>query len=518
MQDNDRLRMVMPEELGYKNESLEKELKENLKVAIVGGYSKKTVVTYVERLKDTIGQMHANMEQQISDLVREKSELVQETSLLRQQLQETEELAKQNKEQVAQLQFEYAQLEEGIQRQKALTREAESLAEGLKEENENYKKIEELLQVRMEEQDKLYTEKRNLKVKLRTMEKEAERLETELDERVRLCQELEQKLAEADKLQATQPAAQKDDQVEQLLNQINLLEQKNALLQQQIQDQAVLKPESAEISAAQELQSQGISELEEQIEQLHWKLDDSKDALELQKGKYRELAAENRVLRQEKEVLHSQLQESSLKQEEKNASYERLQQKFNQLYQQSQELRLHLKQLEQERRAADAVIEKYQKQEKEYILLMQNNEGYLGEIENLENSIRFMFEQMKQQAEAFKHLSGQYEAEKKKVQELLEDKTDMQLRNVELIEQINKLNQQINDLELGISSRERADLNKKADQQARENIQWIESEFAEIDKGAEVERKTVNIGEIKKLSMEITNDIKERLNKQIGGM
>lgn len=597
MKSRDGLEDLMAREFGFEKETLERELKANLKNALLGGYSKKSVFSYVERLKVTMEQMHSNMEQQVNDLVREKTELVHEATLLRQQLQETELRVRQNQEQVSELQQQCNQLRQDAEYKVSNSREKERVFMEIQEENDNFKKMEELLRVRMEEQDKLFEERRSLKIKLRSMEKETERLESELEERQKLCEAFEQQIIEAERIQPVVMESGKDPQIEELLMQLSRLEQEKQLLEDEVRANqsmmaeatAIREPElktqeaalqnemNRQIEAHQQdevrwreeisRQTEVNRELKERLDQVQWQMEENRDAMEFQKGKFREMEAENKMLEQEKEMLRGQVYEATLRQrevdkenqrneiltqkihgielekedleerligmkglldemkvdernrlkdtEEERAAYERLQQKFNQLYQQSQELRLQLKQMEQERRASDTVLEKYQKQEKDYILLKQNNESYLGEIESLESSVRFMFEQMNQQADAFKNLTNCYEDGKRKIQELIQEKTNMQLRNVELIEQFNELNQYVNKIEAGSKTENKTYHTRRAE--LEEEVDWMAAEFGTVDTSGSVDEKTVNIGEIKKRSLEMTSDIKERLNKQMGG-
>lgn len=603
MRSKDGLDDLITGEIGFEKVTLERELKANLKSALLGGYSKKSVFSYVERLKITMEQMHSNMEQQVGDLVREKTELVHESSLLRQQLQETEQLVRHNQEMVSQLEMKCEQLRKDAEFRTSSSREKEQAYMDIQEENNNFKKMEELLRVRMEEQDKLFEERRSLKLKLRNMEKETERLESELEDRQKLCEAFEQRIIEAEQIQPAVLEAGEDDQIEELISHITKLEQENQRLEEEVRtyQSRIAEEKETEVTVAEiagpevtvqtaELQEELARQLEvhrlaeakwqeemnrqekvnhelkERLDQVQWQMEENRDAMEFQKGKFREMEAENKMLEQEKEMLRSQVYEATLRQrevdkenqrneiltqkihsmelekedleerligmkgllddmkvdernrlkdtEEERAAYERLQQKFNQLYQQSQELRLQLKHMEQERRASDTVLEKYQKQEKDYILLKQNNESYLGEIESLESSVRFMFEQMNQQADAFKNLTGCYEDGKRKIQELIQEKTNMQLRNVELIEQLNELNQYVNKIEAGSKTENKAYHSRKTE---LEETDWMAAEFGAVDTGSNTDEKTVNIGEIKKRSLEMTSDIKERLNKQMGG-
>lgn len=555
MQKDEKMNTLIARELGYAQEPLEDELKANLKTTVFGGYSKKSVSSYVERLKDTIEQMHGNMEQQVNALVREKTELVQETTLLRQQLHDTELLVKENQEQVHQLQEECTQLKSEVGKNVELDKEKEQLFKELEEENENYKKMEELLRIRMEEQDKLFDERRSLKVKLRNMEKETEQLETELSEKQRMCEEFEQRLSEVEILQPPVLETSEDSTSAELLARVNQLELEKSKLEAQLEEYQNVEPEDSS------------EENDTQVEQMRWQLEENQDALEFLKGKYRELEAEAKMLEQEKEMLRTQVYEATLRQketeqeqsrndilsqkiyelelekketeetlmtmkdllgemrdkeiksskdaEEEKLSYERLQQKFNQLHQQSQELRIQLKRLEQERRASDTILEKYQRQETEYILLKQNNESYQGEISHLEESIRFMFEQMNQQSDAFKSLNERYEESNHKIQHLIREKTDMQLRNVELIE---LLNQQAGKIAEEVEASQKALEEKKGIRQEEDSARWESIEFEGSGYMPEYDDKTVNIGDIKKRSMEMTSELRERLNKQVGGV
>lgn len=527
MQNDESIKPLTAKELGYGQKLIDKELKDNLKSAIFGGYSKKSVSSYVEKLKDTIEQMYENMEQQVNDLVREKTELSQEIMLLRQQYQETELLVKKNQEQVYRLKEECNQL---------------------KEENENYNKMEELLRVRMEEQDKLFDERRSLKVKLRDMEKETEQLEAELSEKQRLYEVLEKRLSEAEPLPPQILESNQDYIQNDLLVKVAQLESEKNKLEIQLKE---YQGKALEIST-------GVHETE--IEQISWQLEESRDALEFQKGKYRELEAENKMLQMqsweavlkqeesEKEkiknealnqkiyklemekngavetlaTMKEQLREmmdrekkDSKEVEKEKAAYEQLQQKFNQLYQQAQELRMHLKGLERERRASDTVLEKYQRQETEYILLKQNNESYLEEISNLEESIQFMFEQMNQQSDAFMNLNERYEESNRKLQNLIREKTEMQLRNVEMIEQINR---QVNEKVKEVEESRKITEEKKENKEEEDDHKWDLFELRGSGFIQGNNDKTLNIDEIKKRSMEMTGELKERLNKQIGGV
>jgi len=548
MQENEDLKVIMSTELGYGKEAMEKEFKDNLKKNFLGGYSKKSVFSYVERLKNTMEQMHASMEQQVSDLVREKTELVQETSLLRHQLNDSEDMAKKNQEQVSKLQQQCEELKNNAEKQALDDKEKELIFKELEEENDNYKKMEELLRIRMEEQDKLFEERRGLKLKIRDMEKETGRLETELNEKRKMCEEFEQRLNDAENLNPQMMELENKSGMENLEN--------------------YRKEESAG-SGENNNSKQEIKKKNEHIEQIRWQLEESKDALEFQLGRYRELEAENKILEQEKDMLRAQVYEAALRQretekekqknealvrqtvqlekekaeveealmtmkelledmknketrisqeaDEEKAAYERLQQKFNLLYQQSQELRLQMKQLELERKASDTVLEKYQKQEKEYVLLKQNNERYLGEIKDLEESIYFMFDQMSEQAQSFQNLNDGYEDSKRKIQILLQEKTEIQLKNVELVEQINQLNQRLGQMDADVLNAGKQTSGVTANQAGRER-EWNSLELGSTGTEGSMEIKTVDIGEIKKRSIEMTTELRDKLNKQMVGM
>ncbi|MFO7161388.1 MAG: hypothetical protein DIU81_007900, partial [[Clostridium] cellulosi] len=167
--------------------SIEDELKEKLKPATFGGYSKSSVVQYAKELKDFLEQMRTNLEQQIRELVSEKGNLSQECALLRSQLSDAEK-------RLANLQRESQEKEQHytkiIDEMNLKIKNMESDNEALRAENAQIREAEAELQ--------------KLRQMLQQKEDEIESLSAQLENSKKINDELKNKIRELENVQQKQ--------------------------------------------------------------------------------------------------------------------------------------------------------------------------------------------------------------------------------------------------------------------------------------------------------------------------
>lgn len=470
------------------NEDLEKELKDSLRIVWFGGYSKKSVLLYVKIQKRSKEQMRSNMEQQVEDLLKEKNRANQEAEFLRQQIKNTEQELKEKEKKLAIVQEDFDKLHQKAESYSTDNQGKEESFRKLREENETYRQIESKLRSELKEKDRLLQEKEMLdpvrSFGFQNQEKYEEAIAGKEDE----IHQLKKKLADIREDLETQENKNRQMEIEK-----NMLGQEREILHKQLFELTTKQDEQDQLRQENDSLYQRIDEMEQEKDSLERKLNISSERIEKMK---------------------IQDAETMRKQQELKNDYLDIQNKFDQMYQQSNALRSQIKQMEQERKAMDEVLGKYQKQEKELVLLKNSNQSYIAEISEMEKSVRFIFDQMNEQMQEFLKLSQKYEEGKSQIQNLIREKTQMQLKNVELMGMFGHMEAD------GPASGE-ALKTAETDQEADfiDSMDLTESVWREETGKRNVgfESNLFSIADMKQRSVSMTGELRERQKKNFGG-
>lgn len=503
---------------------LEKELKDSLKTVWIGGYSKKSVLLYVRIQKRSKEQMRANMEQQVEDLLKEKNRVSQEAEFLHQQIRGTEKELQEKEKRLSEAREDLDRMEKKADMAAHDNQGQDETVRKLREENENYKQTEDFLRSELKARDGLFRQKEEAEEKIRELEALLAEKEAQINAAVSQqaetlsgqAREAGDKEALPDKKQGAlyeEALTEKEEELGRLKNQLaavreNLETQENKIRQMEIeknmlgQEKEILHKQLFDLTGKQEEQNrlrQEYASLYHQMEELEQEKEESE----------RKLA----VYSERADKMKAQEAENMRKQQELKNDYLDIQDKFDQLYQQSNGLRSQIKHMEQERKAMEEVLEKYQKQEKDFVLLKNSNQSYVAEISEMEKSVRFIFDQMNEQMQEFSKLSRKYEEGKAQIQNLIREKTQMQLKNVELTEMLGKADSR--DYASAKAGKPKYESTEEASEAVLEAAASGDFDFG---RNADLPEKNLfTIADMKQRSLNMTEEIKERQKKISGG-
>ena len=413
---------------GMAGRSVEDELQEKLKPAAFGGYSRGSVTQYTKELKTSLEQMRANLEQQIKELVAEKGNLSQECSLLRSQLSEAEK-------RVAQLQQESEERE----------RKVEQIMEEMNLKVRNTDHDNETLRLENAKLKEARLELEHVRQQLETKENEAGSLASQLEKSQSLCEELKSRIQELEKIQEL-PSADASE--------LEKLKKENESLAGRLQEaeqsgQAQREKWSGETEAL----SEKLRTAEQRNQELRASLaeledDRSEHRLQFEKEYLEKLNLAYRALREakkDKDGLLSRIAEQSKAGADLEEKFDMLRDRLVSLQDQSASLK-------DEKAALEEQVAQYRRKEQEQELLKRQNESLSREIAATKAGVKDILSQMElQKAMILDIISRSTESFAKireKLHGLIQEKTDLQDRNVNLMEEVGKLTADLSAAEL----------------------------------------------------------------------
>lgn len=416
--------------------SVEEELQEKLKPATFGGYSKGSVAQYTKELKSSLEQMRVNLEQQIKDLVAEKGNLSQECSLLRSQLSDAEK-------RVAQLQRESQERE----------RKVEQIMEEMNLKVQNLDHDNETLRRESAKVKEAKAEFEHLKRRLQTKEDEVGSLTVQLEKSQRLCDELKSRIQELESIPKL-PSADASE-LERLKKENGFLsgrlqeaEQRSQTLQEKLARETEASSEKLRVVENRSKQFQAsLVKLEENQSEHHLQFE--KEYMEKLDMAYRAL----QEAKEEKNGLLSQIE----KQNKANAG---LTEKLSLLQNRFVGVQNQNVSLKEEKSTLEERITQNHQQQREQGLLKEQNESLCRDMVSMKAGVKDILSQMELQKsmilDIVSRTAESFAGLQKKLQSLIQEKTDLQGRNVKLMEQITNLTASLSAAEL-----EKAKLQKK---------------------------------------------------------
>ncbi len=416
------------------------------------GYSKKSVETLLDETCQAAEDMKNNLEKQIRDLFNEKSTLSQECSLLRGQLAEIEGKYEKKIEKLQALLETEKDNEDGLKDELAqLNKENKSLSEQLAEkrkEQEDIRQLNKDLAASRNEFEGIIGE---FKVAEEALKKTREKLEEKNQQLAELNSEL----------------VMKDDQLNMLKNEVDELIQKSS-------DKNVQQYEAENMELSEEIER--LKKVESEIDGLRSELKEKDEASQNNIKVHKEL-------RSKYNVLDTNYNSLIQKYDELTAENSSLTQKQDELTTENSSLTQKRDELTAEKEGLLHLVNMYQKKEQEYALTYKENEEYLKTIHDLENVIEVILSEMEEQKGIFNDIVSQYDSGKSEIRKLVQENIQVQMKNIELLDQINVLTSRLTRLEeenYQTSKRmDRLDLNAEESQRNnKDRLPNFESDFA----------------------------------------
>lgn len=424
----------------YFNRNINDMLNERLKTALVSGYSKSSVTQFVEELYRSSEQMKAGLEKQIQDLLGEKATLSQECVLLRNQLKEAENsYARQKTESEKSLK---AGMEESGKIKTQLLQlksENETLSEKLS--RNGGQEVILSLEKKLADKEKKLTDKESELERLSAQFSQSLKQLKALEEQVEILKQ--QKTAETEESQSHEL----EEHIARMSEEIETLRKKEADLKGNIDTErrkaaeaekaagetaAKLKLLQSQLSDESERMQKQESELNEKAAAQQHRADTAEKA-EAEASRKLELLQTR--LKQEQDCvneLKEQLQEYQKERGELERKYDALHRNYSSAVQKNSSLSA-------EKEAISDLLQKHQKKEQEYALLQKQNEEYRGTILSLDEAIKLILQEMENQMNLFKNTVSQYHKEESQIHSLVQEKTQLQIKNVDLLDRISVL-------------------------------------------------------------------------------
>lgn len=382
--------------LGYdKENSLKVQLKERLKKAFFGGYTKKSVEQYAMEMMESTTQMRENFEQQIRTLSAECAKLNGECDVLRKQIQQAES----DNEKIRQILDVANQENQELKEQLQDLREAKSLAD--------------------EYQGMIFD------------------LQQELQKKTELAASSKEEIAQLqDKLRAAMT------QTEKLNQDLVVLQEQAAQAEQARQDAeqtTLVHTELDRVKAAYE-------DLKKKNEQLQLLADQNtalQNDLETVRGQLadQQKAHEGVVykLSQQETAYTEELRKATDNTAAAKADTERLERKYGQLYDQYVAALGRIEQVATEKGAIERLLKKYQAREQEVAVLQEENTELKSAVSQLQQVCEEMLKEMERQQSAYQRVSSALIEKDAEINKLNTEKVELQMRNVQIMDQFESL-------------------------------------------------------------------------------
>lgn len=402
------------------------------------GYSKKSVQNLLEETCQSAEDMRNNLEKQIRDLFNEKSTLSQECSLLRDQLagvegkyekkaEELQALLETERDEGNSLRGELAQLK------KENKNLSDELAGKMKEQ-EDIRQLNEDLMASGNELKKII---RELKITEEALKKTKGKLEKKNQQLAELNNEL----------------TEKDDQLNMLKNEMDDLIQKyndNSARQYEVENMELskeierLKDNNLELNGKiNDERNKACSMKKSMQEQISYecnRADEIKKSMQKMEDEFKELKKQSD---KSEDRIHALEEEKANNME----VHKELEDKHNTLHENYSSLIQKHDELTTEKEGLLHLVNMYQKKEQEYALTYIENEEYLKTIHGLEDVIEVVLFEMEEQRNLFNDLVSQYDNGKSEIYRLVQENIQTQIKNIELLDQINILTSKLTKLE-----------------------------------------------------------------------
>lgn len=418
----------------YFNKNLKDLLNERLKPSLVSGYSKSSVQQFVEELYKSSEQMKVSLEKQIQDLLGEKAALSQECNILRQQLSEAEKKSIQQKH----------ELDAYLESRNEDTGKIENQLSQLKSENYNLS----LQLSQAQEAQKLY---HSLEAKLADKEKELAEKESQLSE---LSQQLSASMQRIKMLEeqvnvlnqqkdANSKAIERTEEIEQMSAEIKALKKQESELNNRIaleQEKAFAAEKTAK-EATMKLESMmsRLSTLEKQETEFNERIAAEQQRAAVAEEAAKEATKKLEFLQSQLEQKQTQIHDLEEKYRELQKAQEALEQKYDTLHRNYTSTVQKNDTLSAEKEALSDLLQKYQRKEQKYALLQKQNEEYRKSIFAFDAAIKLLLQEMENQMQLFQNTVDQYHEGEAQIHDLVQEKTQLQIKNVDLLDQISVL-------------------------------------------------------------------------------
>lgn len=442
-----------------------------LKKSMLSGYSKASVQEYVRTLNQNSSQMRMNFERQIHDLSEERAKIANECALLRSQIEEIEQQKKSFEDQlvVARDHYDHHQeqidsLSRAVEDERGYAEEARLQLESLKDQLDrkdlalkakdeeiaalnqqiqglsaeiaaNEREIESLVgEARKGSQDRTQCEELQREMDLlreRLLASDAQRKEIESEKR-----ELEKRVLERDE-RIAQMEGRSDDSVKEAAD----LTEQNLSLKNRVEE---LSLELEDLNKRNDALEKHSSELDRMLSLKSGEEDAARKALRMEREKLelqaRALREESACMRREfsdkSEELERSLAESMREKEAIGEKYSALHERFTQAVEKCD-------QLESEKDALSDLLGVYQAKEREHTLVLRKCEEYGKTVSGLQDIIAQLVQEMEGQLARFKEMSDEQSAYREKVRQMARDKTELQMKNVALLEKIDSISMEL---------------------------------------------------------------------------
>lgn len=387
--------------------SIEDELKEKLKPATFGGYSRSSVIQYAKELKDFLEQMRTNLEQQIKELVSEKGNLSQECALLRSQLSDAEKrLTKLQRESQEKEQHYTKLIDELNLKMKNMTSDNENL----RAENAKVREAE--------------AELEKLRQTLQQKENEIESLSAQLENSKRINEELKNQIRDLEDVQQKQDEYSRNlEQLKKenisLLNQLKEVEHKNQLLKESSMN------EKNAVSEKLGAVLQRNRQLEESLKKI--KSEQSNYLIQSEKGYINKLEMAYKALKKEEDNKAALLK----KLEEQDKVNANLMEKVKSL--------TVLVQNSENNPSIDELKSKCSRNEQDSHQLKLQIEQLCDKVNSMEAEMKNNLSQMEQQKAMFQSLVSRFMETQDKLRSVIKEKNELEVRNLNLVRDVTKL-------------------------------------------------------------------------------
>lgn len=424
--------------------SLQSELDSKLQSSVVGGYSKKSVENFVLEMRNNLQQIKTQLERQVQDLAAEKASVSQECSLLRSQLKAAEEsLAEARNQIISQHYCDETKCvsEQEIQSYREENERLRGMLSDYQQVTEQKKRYEDLLAQKEQEIAQLNATLAKYRQSYDELKERTERLETALSSSspVSSEEEITELKRQKDEIMAKYHALS-----QHMENTNRQLEQKKQHLDETQTELEEEKQYLADARAQLEREKQHLAEAQAQLKTDIEKSRMLGQQLENDQHSVRQKEKELSRLMAEKERTIDALQRE---QEESQREIGDLEKKIETLYLQCSQSVETIKRQEKIISEKDLLLKHYQQQEKDHTLLRQENEKAQTIISSLWESLQQIMAHAEAQAERINlHVTHSLQ-ERDALKTAVSERTALQLRNTELMEQQSCLLAKIEELE-----------------------------------------------------------------------
>lgn len=413
-------------------------INEILKKQLFGGYSKKSIISYVEGMDNAADLMRDNLERQIKDISAERAMIADECQVLRKQMSQMEATRDEAVDELDRIQDEEQELKRELQtaldeRDELLARIEETQAAYDSVSAEKGETAETGSFIDEEEADELCRHIVELEQQVAEYEAARKDLEARLADRPaqeeapawhdvapvesnqsfeyrELSESLQARIAELDDLNESLMAriAERDALNEYLAARIAEMAEKSAVSTEETSRQAYQAESDRAVLLARAYEAEGRLE---DAQTANAELSDQVDSLQ-------------RMLNKQKD--------------EFDARYSSLHDRYSYSLNKCEEL-------EADKEALGGLVSEYQERERRLVLAATRNEECLQVIADLEGIVENLLNEMEQQAAQYRELEAAQEEYRDKVWRISGEKAELQMKNVELLERIDSLSEEARD-------------------------------------------------------------------------